>query len=276
MPTVSGSWRDTATFFNVPSPLHVADPRHVAEEKTPQEYAWSAPPYPYAKPMGREDFGSQEVPDIRGQQLDVTPYTHEEGSVGALSYTDVDDLDRPGGADWDLLAQTHAAHNKAQGASVKQNYSAPTFRFFDERYLFFRIPGFGPETTDPIPSLAGGGQRGLNGLSINNPSLESYLGQGFWPGTTEQAVVDRRFQARIIQRNDERAQTLNLPFFEPDSAPPKPGNQSISPFNTLQRMMQGVFKIPIARRTPPVPGDIQEERASEDVDSPVVEAAFYG
>jgi hypothetical protein len=216
------------------------------------------------------------VIDVRGQQLDNTPMNHDEGSVGILAYTRVPDLDVPGGADWDELKFSHEAHGKDQGASIKQNYSAPMFRFYDEHYLFFRIPGLGPEAGDPIPALSGGGGRGLNGLSVNNPPDDSYLGRGFWPGTTEQEVTDRRFQARIIQRHDERAQTPNLPYFEANTPPPHPGNQSTSPFSNLQRMISGVFKIPISRRTPPVPGDIQEEATSEDYESPTVEAAFYG
>jgi hypothetical protein len=226
-------------------------------------------------PYGKEDFGSQEVPDIHGQQIDTTPDTHEQVRWG-LAHTRVPDLDEPGGADWDILKDTHAAHNRDLGASKKQNYSAPMFHFNDERYLFFRIPGLGVEAGDPIPSLAGGGQRGLNGLSVNNPPLESYLGKGFWPGHTEQAVVDRKFRARIIQRHDERAQTPNLPYFEANAPAPRPGNQSTTPFTALQRMIGSVSKIALQRRTPPVPGDIQAETAREDADSPTVEAVFYG
>jgi hypothetical protein len=278
MPLVSGTWRDTAQFFSVPTPLHVADPRHakIGHEPSPQDYAYEAPPYPYTMPQGREDFGSQEVPDIRGFQLDHTPPTHEEGEHWGVAFTTVPDLDQPGGADWDILKETHAVHGKDLGSSRKQNYSEKTLQFYDEKYLFFRVPGLGVEAGDPIPSLAGGGQRGLNGLSINNPPLESYLGRGFWPGHTEQAVVDRKFQARVIQRNDERAQTPNLPYFEANAPAPTPGNQSVTPFSALQRMIGSVAKIALKRQTPPVPGDIQEEITQPDLESPTVEAAFYG
>jgi hypothetical protein len=278
VPALSGTWRDTAQAYAKPTPLHVADPRHalIGHEPSPGEYAHEAPAYPYAMPRGREDFGSQEVPDIRGLQLDITPATHEEGSVGWLFYTQVSDLDKPGAPDDDLLRKTHAAHARDQGGSKKQNYSERTFKFFDERYLFFRIPGLGVEATDAIPPESGGGGRGLTGQSVNNPPLESYLGRGFWPGTTEQATVSRRFQARVIQRNDERAQTPNLPYFEANAPAPRPGNQSVTPFSALQRMMSGVYKIALQRRTPPVPGDIQAERVLEDTDSPPVGADFYG
>ena len=113
-------------------------------------------------------------------------------------------------------------------------------------------------------------------MSVNNPPLESYLGRGFWPGHTEQLVVDRKFYNRQIQRHDERAQTTNLPYFEADSPPPRPGNQSVTPFSALQRMVGSVSKIALQRRTPPVPGDIQAEMASEDMNSPIVGTGFYG
>jgi hypothetical protein len=278
VPALSGTWRDTALYFNKPEALHVADPRHAipGHEPDPADYAYEAPPYPYAKPQGREDFGSQEVPDIRGLQLDQTQPTHDVQRWG-LSHTEGNDLDRPGGADWDILQQTYTAHNLDQGSSRKQNYSEKAFGFYDERYLSFRVPGLGAEAGDPIPSESGGGQRGLNGLTINNPPLTSYLGKGFWPGTTEQFVVDRKFQARVIQRNDERAQTPNLPYFEANAPAARPGNQSVSPFSALQRMISGVFKIPLQRRTPPVPGDVESENVLEDIESPTIEAGgFYG
>ena len=279
MPALSGTWRDTATFVSKPTPLHVADPRHarIGHEPSPGDYASEAPPYPYTPPQGREDFGSQEVPDIRGQQIDGTNYIgHDDGSVGYVAYTRVNDLAVPGGADWDSLDLSHEAHNKDQGASRKENYSEKTLQFYDEKYRFFRIPGLGAEAGDSIPAESGGGQRGLNGLTINNPPLESYLGKGFWPGTTEQSVVERAFQARVIQRNDERAWSTNLPYFEADSPRPKPGNQSVTPFSALQRMIGSVSKIALQRKTPPVPGDIDSERVTEDLESPTVGTGFYG
>jgi len=278
MPAVSGAWKDTAIYFNAPSPLHVADPRHakIGHEPGPQDYGYQAPPYPYAKPLGREDFGSQEIIDTRGLQIDTSAFLHDDGRQWGIAYTRVPDLDQPGGADWDLLKKTNVDHDKDQGASRKQNYSEKAPQFYDERYLSFRVPGAGSEVGDIIPDLAGGGQRGLNSLSVNNPPLESYLGRGFWPGHTEQFVVDRKFAARVIQRNDERAQTPNLPYFEPNAPAPKPGNQSVTPFSALQRMVGSVSKIALARRSPPTPGDIQEERSQEDPESPTVEARFYG
>lgn len=279
MPGLSGTWRDTAQYYNVPTPLHVADPRHATpgHEPSPGDYASVAPPYPYAQPMGREDFGSEEVPDIRGQQIDVTNYQdHNEGADWGIAYTRVPDIDEPGGADWNILKFTHATHDRDKGASRKQNYSAKTLQFHDEQYLFYRVPGLGVEATDAIPPVAGGGGRGLTGQSVNNPPLESYLGKGFWPGTTEQAVVNRKLYTRIIQRHDERAQTPNLPYFELNTPPVRPGNVSGSPFSGLQRMIKSVSKIALKRETPPVPGDILAERAQADLDSPTVEAGFYG
>jgi hypothetical protein len=278
MPGVSGTWRDTAIFFNVPDRRHVADPIHgeIGQQPGPGDYAFTAPPYPYTPPQGREDFGSQEVNDTRGFQIDSTPSTHDPDRRPGLDYSTVDEFDTPGAPDWDILTWWFAVHNKDNGSSRKQNYSEKVLEFSDERYLSFRIPGLGAEATDAIPPEAGGGGRGLNGLSVNNPPLESYLGYGFWPGHTEQLVTDRKLYTRIIQRNDERAQTLNLPYFEKDIPRPKPGNQSTTPFTGLQRMVRSVSKIALQRRTPPVPGDIQAEMAIEDLNSPTVGAAFYG
>ena len=278
MPAVSGAWKDTAVYYERPSPLHVADPRHgkIGHEPGPQEYGYQAPPYPYAKPRGREDFGSQEIIDTRGLQIDNSSYVHDDGRQWGLAFTNVDDLDAPGGADLDILPKTFVDHGKDSGASRKQNYSEKALQFYDENYFSFRVPGLGAEAGDILPPLAGGGQRGLNGLSVNNPPLESYLGNGFWPGHTEQFVVSRKMAARVIQRNDERAQTPNLPYFEVNAPSPQPGNQSVTPFRALQRMVGSVSKIALARRTPPTPGDIQEERTIEDPESPTVEARFYG
>jgi hypothetical protein len=278
MPRLAGTWRDTALHYNAPERRHVADPVHgeIGHQPGPGDYAFQAPPYPYAQPRGREDFGSQEVNDTRGFQLDTTPSTHDYDRRPGLDYTTTDELDHPGGVDWDILAWSHAVHSKDAGSSRKQNYSEKTLQFYDEKYLGFRIPGLGTEATEAIPPEAGGGQRGLNGLPVNNPPLESYLGFGFWPGHTEQLVVDRKLYTRIIQRNDERAQTPNLPYFEANAPAPKPGNQSTTPFSALQRMIRTVSKIPIQRRTPPVPGDIEAEMAVEDHHSPTVGASFYG
>jgi hypothetical protein len=278
VPPVSGTWRDTAIYYNLPDRVHVADPIHAEKghQPGPGDYAYQAPPYPYAKPQGREDFGSQEVNDTGGFLIDTTPTDHTPDRRPGLDYTTADELDTPGAPDWDILTWWHAVHNKDKGASRKQNYSEKALQLSDEKYLAFRIPGLGAEATDPIPPEAGGGGRGLTGQSVNNPPVESYGGRGFWPGTTEQLVVDRKLYTRLIQRNDERAQTPNLPYFEADIPAPKPGNQSTTPFTGLQRMIRSVSKIAIQRRTPPVPGDIQAEIAMEDPDSPSVVAAFYG
>jgi hypothetical protein len=277
VPALSGTWRDTQQFYNVPSPLHVADPRHgkPGHESEPGDIADRAPPYPYMPPQGREDFGSQEVPDIRGLQIDTTPSTHDPDIRPGMDFTTVDELDTPGGPDADILVWSHAVHDKNRGSSRKQNYSEKTLQFSDEEYLFFRVPGLGAEVGDIIPAIAyGAPARGLNSLTVNNPPLESYLGRGFWPGHTEQAVVNRKLYTRIIQRHDERANTLNLPYFEKNTPPAK--SHVTSPFSGLQRMVNGVAKIALRRQTPPVPGDIAEEVTKEDPDSPTVEAAFYG
>lgn len=277
---VTGTWKDSLTFYSVPTALHVADPvhSHKGHEKGPQEYAWESPSVPASMmPLGTEDFGTKEVIDTRGLEINTELIDHFYGDEWGLNYTRLTDYDVPGGADVDLLQRTHRRHGRDEGASRKQNYSEPVPQFYDERYLSFRIPGAGEETGDVIPTLAyGGPARGLNSLSVNNPPDSSYLGRGFWPGTTEQLVTDRKFRTRIIQRNDERAQSLNLPWFESNAPPPRPGNQSVTPFSALQRMIANVAKIPLQRRTPDLPGDVQAEQATEDYNSPTVEARFYG
>jgi hypothetical protein len=276
---ISGGWKRKAFFYDLPSPLHVADPRHqqLGHEAGPGEYAHAAPPYPGTMPQGREDFGSADVLDTGGMQLDTTSaHDHTTGAEWGVSYTRVPDLDIPGAADEDQLRRTHTIHGRDQGASRKQNYSEKVLGFSDERYLSFRIPGLSANATDAIPPEAGGGGRGLTGQSVNNPPLESYLGHGFWPGTTEQLTVDRKLQARIIMRNDERAYTLNVPYFESDSPPPRPGNVSVTPFSALQRMVSGVRKIALQRQTPTVPGDVESEMAMADTESPPIEVGFYG
>jgi hypothetical protein len=228
-------------------------------------------------PLGTEDFGTKQVIDTGGLQIDTEVIDHYYGADWGVEYTTLPDLDIPGGADADILRRTHRKHAQDFGASKKQNYSEPVPQFSDEKYLAFRIPGAGEEVGDTIPTIAyGASARGLNSLSVNNPPDDSYLGRGFWPGTTEQLAVARKLYARIIQRHDERAQTVNLPSFEQDVPPPRPGNQSVTPFSGLQRMIASVSKIPLQRRAPDLPGDVQAEMVTEDYQSPTVEARFYG
>lgn len=277
---VSGTWvQNQRGYYSVPTALHVADPRHqhLGHEPGPQEYAHQAPPVPPVMPAGTPEFGSKEVLDTRGLQIDTEVIDHYYGADWGVEYTTLPDLDIPGGADTDILRRTHRKHAQDSGASKKQNYSEPVPQFFDEQYLAFRVPGAGEEVGDAIPMLAAGGTvRALNSLSVNNPPDDSYLGRGFWPGHTEQLTVNRKLRTRIIQRHDERAQSLNLPTFDYNAPPPRPGNQSVTPFSALQRMVANVSKIPLQRRTPDLPGDLAAEQAQEDYNSPTVEPRFYG
>lgn len=247
---VTGAWKRKATYYDVPPAVHVADPQHqhIGHQADPGEFSYEAPPVRADAAIGPENFGSQEVIDTGGRPLDQTPRDHGLGYNWPVERTSVADMDTPGGADVDLLIQTHSQHNiRTRDA----NFLETPFQFPDERYLGFRIPGMGAEATDGIPALAGGGQRGLNGLSVNNPPLDSYLGHGFWPGTTEWQRVMRKFQVRIIQRHDMRALTPNEAYKEPDAPAPKKGTPYNSPFSALQRVISSFSQRPALRRQPP-------------------------
>jgi hypothetical protein len=279
-PTVTGAWKKAATFYDVPPALHVADKRHqtLGHERGPGEYAHEAPPIPDRMPLGPEYFATERVADTWGIQIDNTPYmTHDEGNTWGLDHTRVVDFDDPGGADWDNRKRAYRVHAKDQGASRRQNYREKIEQFHDERYHFFRWPGFGPEFSDQIPALAGGGQRGLNAFSVNNPPLEMYDGAGFRSGITEKEYTERKFNVRIIMRNDARPWTPNLAYSEPDTPPVRAKAETpASPFSGLQRMILRVQKTATQRRSPELPGDAQAEAAqfAENQPSPVIEFGF--
>jgi len=251
---VSGTWRrSSGALFDVPAALHLADRRHKlpGHDTDPGAHSYHAPAQIAEGPAGEEYFATQDVLDSGGLVLDTTPSTHDDGLGVGVEPTSVTDMDTPGGADWDLLAKTHPRHARNQGAPARSTYQPRQFQFHDERYEAPRVEGFGPEATDGLPALAGGGGRGLNGLSVNNPPLESYGGRGFRYGTTEQSWVRRKFPVRIIQRHDALPWTPNLAVVDTDAPPPARGTPYTSPFSALQRMLGDVAKQPHLRRTPP-------------------------
>jgi hypothetical protein len=267
---VSGSWKRSRQpeFYDVPGGEHVADKRHTyyGHDADPGQYSYTAPPSPAETPAGLEDFGSKEVTDTGGVLYDQTPVDHSIGYDWGVETASIYDLDQPGGLDHDILIQTHATHNVNLGGPRRstEHYARPLMP--TEKYEMFRIPGYGPEFFDDIPALAGGGGRGLNSYSVNNPPLSMYDGQGWRRGTTEiwNGGQTRKFQARIIQRQGVRPVSPNVTYVEPDAPPPTPGNPLTSPFSQLQRVISSVAKTALQRRTPPLPGDILAEEATPD------------
>src|SRR6266508_3723718 len=172
---ITGAWKRSASFYDVPPALHVADKRHqyLGHERGPGEYAHEAPAIPDRMPVGTEYFATDRVLDTGGIELDQTDYqNHNVGYDWGLDHTRVVDFDDPGGADWDNRKKVYRAHAKDQGASRAQNFGQPLTQFADEHYHFFRWPGYDASQADNIPALAGGGGRGLNAASTNNPPLE--------------------------------------------------------------------------------------------------------
>lgn len=275
--TISGGWKRAATFYDVPPAQHIADKRHqyLGHERSPGEYAHEAPPVPENMPIGVEYFATERVLDTGGLELDEEDYTdHYAGYNWGLDHTRVSDFDEPGAADWDNQKRTLKVHSTDKGASRAQNYGEKILQFWDERYHFFRWPGSGP--VDEIPALAGGGQRGLNSYSANNPPLEMYGGEGFQRGTTEKEYTERKFAVKIIQGHDARPWWPNIAYAEPDTpaVTAKEGTPA-SPFSALQRMIQRVQKTATPRRSPEPPGDYQAEMAAaSEGPSPVIEYGF--
>jgi len=245
---VSGSWKDSSRFYDLPPALHVADPRHQhpGHEPSPGEFAHQAPSSPAAAPAGTEWFGTERVLQTDAPIRDLTPWVHEQDRGDSIARATAEDLDVAGGNTLDQQREARPAHTTRTRQS---NYLEKIPEFFDEKYLDTWVEGFGPEFSDGIPALAGGGQRGLNGYSVNNPPLESYGGRGFRYGFTEWQRVYRKFQARIIQRHDHRAWTPNIAYAETGA---KPGTtQYQSPLATLQRVIENVGKRPEQREQPP-------------------------
>lgn len=246
----SGSWLKQDFSVDPPTPLHVSDPSHFQPDPAdPTLGAWSGPailqdnPAPY--------LVGESVPwvvDTDGLVLDLTPDDHEEG-YDSENYGESFTMPWDGGAPADV-AQARAsavAHGTDFGAARKHVYDTPPFQAHDERYMSYRLEGFGPIE---LPALAGGGQRGLNSYGVNNPPLESYGGQGFRFGFTEQFVVDRKMYDPE-RLNDERLITPNtVTFIDDQPVPDDPGPYN-GPFSSLARILTNVNQTPMMRRQPP-------------------------
>jgi hypothetical protein len=246
----SGSWLRQDFTVDPYTPLHQSDPAHAEQlPGDPTVGAWSGPeilrddPAPY--------LVGESVPwvvDTDGLVLDTTPDDHEEG-YDSENYGESFTMPWDGGAPADV-AQARAsavAHGTDFGSSRKGNYDTPPFQAHDERYLSYRIEGFGPIE---LPQLVGGGMRGLNSYGVNNPALESYGGQGFRYGYTEQFVVDRKMYD-AERMTDERLITANTATgIDDQPVPANPGAYN-TPFSSLARILTTVNQKPMMRRQPP-------------------------
>jgi len=230
-------------------------------------------------PVGTEYFATDRVLDTGGIELDQTDYqNHNVGYDWGLDHTRVVDFDDPGGADWDNRKKVYRAHAKDQGASRAQNFGQPLTQFADEHYHFFRWPGYDASQADNIPALAGGGGRGLNAASTNNPPLEMYDGQGFRPGVTETEYPERKLAVRIMQRQDARPWTPNLAYVETAAPPARKEGAPLNPFGNLARVITSVSKRALTRRSPELPGDVEAEQADQfqEGPSPTIGYGFGG
>ena len=245
--TYSGNWKRTAGYYNLPSPLHVADPAHeqpgVAEGESAYTYtATSALPL-----QGEESWGSGYVLTDMSRPFDATSTDHTVGPTADVMTTRVADLDQPGGNDVDHLRASLPEHMEDMGATVQETYGVPSLQFHDERYHGTYTEPIGPEYAEAIPPLAGGQQRGMNGLAVNSPPLEMYDGRGFRYGHVNKWGVDRKFAARIIQRHDMHALFDNTAYAPVDQPPGSPDSSS---FNLHMRTIRNIQQRPQLRRTP--------------------------
>jgi hypothetical protein len=251
--SLSGGWLRRAWDSTPLEKLHTADPAHsVAEPADPTVGAWGAPPIQSTSPApylyDDQGFSDTWVADTTGMVMDTTPLGPEHG-YGGRNYPDGPATPfNPG----DLAYQqaSAAAHWEDHGASRAYAYDVPPFQASDEVYWTARIEGLGSEVGDAIPALAGGGQRGLNGLSVNNPPLEMYGGKGMRNGWVEQAGVMRRmYDGERV--HDERFNEPNVAAIGQNVPVPKGAGAYNSPFADLARAITNVNQTPLMRRTPP-------------------------
>lgn len=248
----SGALKRTSGFYNLPSPLHVADPAHEQPGVFEGENAYTYTAPPSALPLeGNESWGSDYIVADMSAIFDQTPWDTSFGPTADVAITRVQDLDEPGGNDADFLRDSLPEHEQNLGATVAQNYAAPSLQFSDERYMGLDFESPGNSFAQGIPALAGGGQRGLNSLDENNPPLEMYGGQGYRRGHVNWWRVDRSFAARIIQRHDMKALFDNTAYGPTDQ--PGIGTPDSSGLPLFARAIKNINQTPQLRRTPEVP-----------------------
>jgi hypothetical protein len=261
----SGSFMRKHAFYNAPYQLHTADPAHEAPGVFEGENAYTYTAPPTALPFdGDESWGSAMVVVDYSHPFDATPQDHDYGPDVEVGRTDGIALGIPGGTYDEQQLQTAKDHSENLGATVQQNYGVPSLQFQGERYQSIRTEGESNAYAEAIPALAGGGQRGLNSLSANNPPLEMYDGEGYRRGYTDWWRVDRRFNARIIQRHDAHALFDNVAYGPTNQ--PAVGTPDSSMFPLLSKSITNIMQRPQLRRSPDRPDQLvtYEGDAGED------------
>lgn len=229
----TGMWLANAQYRPGPNVQHVVDPAHADITSGPDSYqalTYAAPP---ANPVGAssEYPGMEYVVVTTGLVLDQTPEDHQDGSVDGVYADD--------GVYGGRLAQadaSNAAHEQDYGASRSRNYVQPPLQFARETYGSQRFSVPVDTVTNPVAL-----QRGLNGLSENNP-------EGFPLGSEFVPFVDRKFEIGT-RYHDQHVAEVNQAKIITD-APYTTGPYN-TPYNLLARIVGRRPVMPMARRDPP-------------------------
>lgn len=248
----SGSFKRKNTFAPAPYPLHTADPAHEQGGVFEGENAYTYTAPPTALPFdGDESWGSGTIVVDYSRPFDATPYDTSYGEAAEVERTDGIDLGIPGGSQGESQEDNYRIHMEDLGATVQQDYGIPSLQFQGERYEAIRTEGLSSTYAEAIPPLAGGGQRGLNSLEVNNPPLTMYDGEGYRRGYTDWWRVARKFNARIIQRHDMRPVWDNTAYAPTDQH--GIGTPDSSPFNLFGKSITNMIQKPQLRRSPDLP-----------------------
>jgi hypothetical protein len=265
----SGTFMRRNAFKLAPYQLHTADPAHNQPGVFEGENAYTYTAPQTALPVtGDESWGSATVvTDPAARPFDATPWDAAYGPGVDVGRTDGIDLGIPGGTQGEYDQTTHAEHSENLGATVAQNYGIPSLQFNGEKYLSIRNEGESNAYAEAIPALAGGGQRGLNSLNVNNPPLEMYDGQGYRRGFTNWWRVDRKFNARIIQRHDMHVLFDNLAYGPIDQPGTKTPDGSM--YNLFGRSITNIIQRPQLRRSPDAPATMVTYEGDSGIESTI-------
>jgi hypothetical protein len=265
----SGSFMRRNSFVNAPYELHTADPAHneLGVYEGENAYTYTAPKT--ALPLtGDESWGSGSVTDDpNSRPFDVTPWDTAYGPDMEVGRTDGLDFGVPGGTYNEYDEETHDVHSENLGAVTAQNYGVPSLQFGGEEYQSFRLEGESNSFAEGIPALAGGGQRGLNSLNVNNPALEMYDNQGYRRGFTNWWRANRKFNARIIQRHDMHALFDNLAYAPVDQRATQTPDGSM--YNLFGKSITDIIQKPQLRRSPDTPSTMVTNEGDGGIDSTI-------
>jgi hypothetical protein len=141
----------------------------------------------------------------------------------------------------DTTPETHEFDAGEHGAEIAATYAEKPMQFADEQYLSARFEGLGGEDINPVAL-----QRGLNGLSVNNPD-------GFRQGYDGYSWVNRHFAVARQRYHDLRIIYPDLPYAPTDAqtAPPVAAGPYPTSFGALARAITSVNQTPQSRREPP-------------------------